>query len=301
MMDIALVSCVSSSALACAALFLRPKRPTRVARLSVEVSIRHDDTTRQPLPSLGGLLDDSLGRIGRTLRIICSRTIHRIGLQSGKRSRGPGHGSHHRASPIQDRTLGLFVLLCGVFAVIQPVFVVVSVVLVGVVQLVAPRVQTRRAAERKREAVERALPLLLDLLRSGVASGISTRTILSSLQVGTRVDDLSTFDDSLGSLRGNLRSGVGFVDALRVLNNDGPAGVGLVAALAATEHYGVSISPTLDALAADARLAHRRRIEMKARRLPVLLLFPLVVFILPAFLVLTVAPLLFSGLSSIQW
>ncbi len=300
-MDIPLVRCVSSSALAYAVLFLRPKRPTRVARLSVEVPKRHDNTTRQPLPSLGGLLDESLGRIGRTLRIICSRTIDRIAPQPRKRSRGPGHGANHRASPIQDRTLGLFVLLCGVFAVIQPVFVVVSVVLVGVVQLVAPRVHARRAADSKREAVERALPLLLDLLRSGVASGISTRTILSCLQVGTRVDDLSTFDDSLGSLRGNLRSGVGFVDALRVLNNEGPAAVGLVAALAATEHYGVSISPTLDALAADARLAHRRRIEMKARRLPVLLLFPLVVFILPAFLVLTVAPLLFSGLSSIQW
>ncbi len=300
-MDIPLVTSVSSSALTYAVLFLRPKRPIRVARLSVEVPIRHDDTTRQSLQSLGGLLDESLGRIGRTLRIICSRTIDRIAPQPRKRSRGPGDGAHHRASPIQDRTLGLFVLLCGVFAVIQPVFVVVSVVLVGVVQLVAPRVHARRAADRKREAVERALPLLLDLLRSGVASGISTRTILSSLQVGTRVDDLSTFDDSLGSLRGSLRSGVGFVDALRVLNDEGPAVVGLVAALAATEHYGVSISPTLDALAADARLVHRRRIEMKARRLPVLLLFPLVVFILPAFLVLTVAPLLFSGLSSIQW
>ena len=300
-MDISLLTSVSSSVLACAMLYLRPKKPIRVARLTVEMPTRHVDTAQQKRSSPLQRLDEVLSRIGRTFRILCSRTIWRIVPQVRERLRRPGGEASNRTSLIPDRTLGLLVQLCVVFAVIQPMFIMVSVVLVGVVQLFAPRVHARRAAGRKRDAVERALPLLLDLLRSGVASGISTRAILSSLQVGTRIDDLSTFDDALGSLRGSLRSGVGFVDALRVLNDEGPAVVGLVAALAATEHYGVSIAPTLDALTSDARLVHRRRIEMNARRLPVLLLFPLVVFILPAFLVLTVAPLLFSGLSSIQW
>ena len=46
--------------------------------------------------------------------------------------------------------------------------------------------------------------------------------------------------------------------------------------------------------------AGRHELEVAARRLPVLLLFPLVLCVLPAFVLLTVVPLLASSLHDLQ-
>jgi len=58
--------------------------------------------------------------------------------------------------------------------------------------------------------------------------------------------------------------------------------------LAGAERYGTPLLPALDRLALDARLDRRRRAEEAARRVPVKLLFPLVLCVLPAFGLLTV-------------
>ena len=74
----------------------------------------------------------------------------------------------------------------------------------------------------------------------------------------------------------------------------------LAAALAASERYGAPLGGPLGRLADDARRRQLRRAEERARRLPVLLLFPLVLCILPAFALLTVAPLLASSLRELR-
>jgi tight adherence protein C len=53
-------------------------------------------------------------------------------------------------------------------------------------------------------------------------------------------------------------------------------------------------------LATDVRADRRRRAEEAARRVPVKLLFPLVLCVLPAFALLTVAPLLAGALGSLR-
>jgi tight adherence protein C len=74
----------------------------------------------------------------------------------------------------------------------------------------------------------------------------------------------------------------------------------LAAALVDAERYGTALGPTLDRLAVDARMARHRRAEEAARRVPVKLLFPLVTCILPAFGLLTVAPLIAGGLRALR-
>ena len=73
----------------------------------------------------------------------------------------------------------------------------------------------------------------------------------------------------------------------------------LVAALIAHDRHGAPISVQLAQLAADTRVERRRRAEAAARRLPVTLLFPLVVCVLPAFLLLTVVPVVAEAFSSL--
>jgi tight adherence protein C len=56
----------------------------------------------------------------------------------------------------------------------------------------------------------------------------------------------------------------------------------------------------LDRLAVELRAERRRRAEEVARRVPIKLLFPLVACILPAFALLTVAPLLAGALDALR-
>jgi tight adherence protein C len=94
-------------------------------------------------------------------------------------------------------------------------------------------------------------------------------------------------------------------DAVREIDDDGarlsdvladlPGRVGesirpLSSALAMTARYGTPVVPALERAAIEIRLAQRRALEERARRLPVQLLFPLVFCCLPAFALLSVAP-----------
>jgi tight adherence protein C len=99
--------------------------------------------------------------------------------------------------------------------------------------------------------------------------------------------------------------GEGLRAAVREIDDDGarlsdvlaelPARLGepvrpLSSALAMAARYGTPVVPALERAAFEIRLAQRRALELRARRLPVQLLFPLVFCCLPAFALLTIAP-----------
>jgi pilus assembly protein TadC len=70
--------------------------------------------------------------------------------------------------------------------------------------------------------------------------------------------------------------------------------------LVASERYGAPLLPGLERLGAEVRLQRQRRAEEAAGRIPVRLLFPLVGCILPAFALLTVAPLIAGALRALR-
>ena len=75
----------------------------------------------------------------------------------------------------------------------------------------------------------------------------------------------------------------------------------LVAALVASERYGAPLAAGLERLADEVRRDRRRKAEEAARRIPVKLLFPLVGCTLPAFALLTVAPLIAGAVRSLHF
>lgn len=64
---------------------------------------------------------------------------------------------------------------------------------------------------------------------------------------------------------------------------------------------GGSVGALLTRLSAEAAASRRRQADLRARRLPVLLLLPLVGFALPAVLIGTVAPLVLVGLRHLDF
>lgn len=161
-----------------------------------------------------------------------------------------------------------------------------------------PRVRVRRARQRELDAVEAELPEVVDLLRLAVGAGATVRMATES--VGRRADG-AVARALAAAVQAADERGRRLADAL----DDIPHVVGeparaLASTLAASERYGHAIGPALERLADECRDRQRRRAEAAARRVPVLLLFPLVLCILPAFALLTVAPLIAGALRALR-
>ena len=158
----------------------------------------------------------------------------------------------------------------------------------------------RRRRKRERAAIEADLPEVVDLLRMCVGAGL---TVSLAVQAVARRAD-GPVARALGQAAATSRDrGRRLADELDALTD--PKALGepvrsLVGVLAGCERYGHAIGPALERLAAECRADERRRAEAAARRVPVLLLFPLVTCILPAFALLTVAPLLANALGALR-
>jgi tight adherence protein C len=158
--------------------------------------------------------------------------------------------------------------------------------------LVASRRRSRDASASAKELAD-----VIDLFALAVASGLNLRLALGT--VASRAPP--AWVDPLGAIVARVDRGVGLADALDQL----PATTGehahpLVSVLVSSERYGTVLLPALERLAIEARFDRRRRAEEAARRVPVKLLFPLVLCILPAFGALTVAPLLAGAVGSLR-
>jgi tight adherence protein C len=145
--------------------------------------------------------------------------------------------------------------------------------------------------------VARDLPDLIDLLALAVGAGLS---VPAALPVVAPVAPVA--------LRGDLRSVVAAIAGGRSSDQAvaelsarwGAPARPLVHAIADHLRYGTPVLPALERVAAEARAHRRRAAEIRARKLPVLLLFPLVLCTLPAFGLLTVAPLVAGTFDSLR-
>lgn len=160
-----------------------------------------------------------------------------------------------------------------------------------VLQIGDPRL-TRLQAEVLEE-----LPEAVDLLRLAISSGLNVHLAVAA--VGERL--CGPVGIGLVGASWRVRSGMRLADALETL----PDSVGepvrpLVRVLVDGDRYGTDLETALEQLAADSRLLRRRRAEENARRLPLRLLFPLVICILPAFILLTLAPVLAETLTAFR-
>ena len=160
-----------------------------------------------------------------------------------------------------------------------------------------PACKVRQEQRRRQAAVAMALPEAVDLLHVAVGAGLSVHQAVAA--VGPRV--VGPLGDELVRAVAHASRGRRLADAL----DDIPSRAGeitraLVGALTAAERYGAVLSESLERLAAEVRADNRRAAEAAARRVPVKLLFPLVVCILPAFGLLTVAPLIASALRALR-
>lgn len=176
-----------------------------------------------------------------------------------------------------------------------------SLVLLGVPFAIlasrVPELVLTRAARRRRLAASREVPLFLDLLAVTTSAGLPP-------QLAVRV----ATEPLRGPLGEELRGAVGRVDLGRRWRDEIAASASRLAQhdlgrairlLLRTQRLGTSLADEMSRLAADVRKGARMRAVERARTAPVKMLFPLVFLILPAFLLLTVVPVLLTTVRSI--
>ena len=137
------------------------------------------------------------------------------------------------------------------------------------------------------------------LIRSDVADtidqiGVMVRAGLAidAAIARTAHDGTGPLADEFSRVVQDVRVGIGRTVALANMANraDVPELGAFVAALAQAEKLGVPISQTLEIQASELRLKRRQVAEEQAMKLPVKILFPMVVFILPVIFIVLLGP-----------
>jgi tight adherence protein C len=184
--------------------------------------------------------------------------------------------------------------VAAVLALLLPVALLLATALAMVTALL---LRARRERAGRVDAMRRALPEVVDLLHLAIASGLTVPLAVDAVVrrgSGPLVDELAV---AVGEVALGRRLG----DAL----DDVPRRAGelvrpLTAALVASDRYGAPLGDALARLGLEVRADRRRRAEEAARKVPVKLLFPLVCCVLPAFGLLTLAPLIAGAVAALR-
>ncbi len=233
---------------------------------------------------------DRLERWGR------SRFGRRLDTHQARDALG---GSGWSISPQRFAGIRLAAGLVGVaIALIGPPPLPLLAPLLGVVGARLPLFIGARAARRHRRAIDDEVPQLLDLLAAGSSAGLAAPLALRRAGDGLRGPLGAELRRTLDSvdLGGRWRDELHGLAARLQLADLARA----VAVLTRTGTLGSSLTDQTVELAASVRAARRALVTERARKAPVKMLFPLVFLVLPAFLLLTVVPVLLTTLRSIR-
>jgi hypothetical protein len=167
-----------------------------------------------------------------------------------------------------------------------------TAVVVGVGALVRRTRQVRQLRRAHAARVAR-LPDAIDLLVLAGSAGVTARRgLVVVTERGPPV-----LRPAFRDVTAQLDAGAPLADALpRLVESVGEPARAMVRAVLTAERDGVPIGSLLTHLADDARRQRRHELEAAIRRLPIRLTFPLACCSLPAFVLLTVVPLVAAGL-----
>jgi tight adherence protein C len=207
-------------------------------------------------------------------------------------AREPASGAASLPRPILLVSVPIVLL-----ALVAPVVAAAAAVVAGVLAWRLPGWRRARADRRLRRSVDEGVPQLLDLLAVGSSAGLSAELSLRRAQPALR----GPMAEELGRVLEAVDLGARMQDELAALAEHlDLADLRRAAAIVGrTERLGSSLAEATAELAATVRADRRARITERARTAPVKMLFPLVFLVLPAFLLLTVVPVLLTTVRSI--
>ncbi len=240
-----------------------------------------------PGRSAGGHVRRTFGRVGR------SRLGHRVRRDRLATLLAAADAAWTVDEAAGAKVLAPLVVLSASVAASAPALAMP----IGILAWRLPEFLLGRRARRRVAAAAGEVPLFLDLLAVACSAGLAPQLavrlasdpirgpLAAELKTAIRRTDLGRrWRDELTAMADRLELG----DLRRA-----------AALLGRSESLGSSLADEMSRLAVDVREGRRSRATERARTAPVKMLFPLVFLILPAFLLLTVVPVLLSTVQSI--
>ncbi|HUF52957.1 MAG TPA: type II secretion system F family protein [Dehalococcoidia bacterium] len=165
---------------------------------------------------------------------------------------------------------------------------IIATVLAGTGGILLPFVWLRRRVRSRKAAIWKSLADAFDLITVSVEAGLgldaALRQVAAKLK-GPLADEISLSLRQIGMGRPRR-------EALEDLANrvDVTEVTTFVNAIVQAEQLGTSLGRVLRAQSVTLRIHRRQRAEETARRAPVKMVFPLVLFIMPTFFIITIGP-----------
>jgi tight adherence protein C len=162
---------------------------------------------------------------------------------------------------------------------------------IGGMAVFGPYLFLQNKIDHRKKLLQKAFPDTLDLLLICVESGLALDAALNRVcnELGRAYPEMTK---ELNRTRLELAL---INDRVRALMNLGERTNmvqfrSLVAALIQSERFGTSLTDTMRVLSEDFRLMRLSDAEAKAARLPVLLTIPLILLLMPAFILIVIGP-----------
>lgn len=158
----------------------------------------------------------------------------------------------------------------------------------ALIGLTLPETLLEQAIRRRQVLIRRALPEVIDLLVVSVEAGMGLDGAMAKVTEKMR----GPLADEMARARHEMRLGKTRGQALRDMAARLDMGEvkTFVAAIYQADQLGTSIARVLRAQSQMARAARVQRVREQAAKLPVTMLFPLVVFVFPAIFVVLLGP-----------
>lgn len=161
-------------------------------------------------------------------------------------------------------------------------------ILAGLAVAAMPNARLSSAREDRVDSITKDLPDALDLLAISVEAGVSLESGMAA--VTDRFD--TPLGHELAHVLSEMELGLSRAEALRNLSSrtEVPDLSGFVLAMVQADALGMPMSRTLKTQSEEMRRRRRQRAREAAAKLPVKLLFPLMMFILPSLFVVILGP-----------
>lgn len=158
----------------------------------------------------------------------------------------------------------------------------------GVLGFFTPSLAVAQNRAKRVEAIERELPDVLDVLAISVEAGVGLEGAIQAVTERFH----SPLADELAHTLSEMELGLSRREALQNLRGrtDLPDLNGFVLALVQADALGMPMTRVLQTQADEMRRRRRQKVREEAAKLPVKLIFPLVVFILPSLFIVILGP-----------
>jgi tight adherence protein B len=188
----------------------------------------------------------------------------------------------------------LAITISVIFCKFTKSFILSSIIL-SIIFFFIPDFYLRIKISKKGKLIDQDLPNIIDELNLSCKAGLNLRRSLYLVVENST----GLLGEELKNLVRNLKLGKPKQKAFDELINKTESSElkSFVSALINGERFGVPISEILENQAKDCRFSIHKKEEQRARKIPILILFPLIFLILPGFLTIAVGTFIFSILN----